>query len=253
MELITTTLLAPFNGVTAAFTTRHGGVSTAPFSSANLAFHVGDDSQRVVRNHDILSEAFGYTRSKLIHMRQIHSDRIVIADESMTFDTPPECDALITDRPGVPLMVMSADCTPILLYDPNHHAIGAVHAGRAGALKEILPKTIETMKTAFGSEPAEILIAMGPSIGGCCYEINPSIADEVTAGGYSNALRYQEERIFLDVNTILLTQLKALNIQDNQIEMLENCTACECERFFSYRADAQHTGRIAGIIMLGSA
>lgn len=250
MKNITPALLSPFTDVIAVFTTRHGGISKAPYESANLAFHVGDNPHDVVANHDLLAHTLGYNRNRLIHMRQIHSDQIVIVDETLDFDTPPECDALITNRPGTPLMVMSADCTPILIYDPIHRAIGAVHAGRAGALNAILSKTIEAMDKAFGCDQSDLHIVMGPSIGGCCYEVNETIALECAALGYESALQRGEEKVFLDVSTILLQQLKGMNIPSQQIEVMEECTSCKNNEYFSYRADKQHTGRIAGVIIL---
>lgn len=251
MKIVSSPLLHG-KSVTAVFTTRLGGVSTSPYDSANLAFHVGDDSADVVRNHDRLAQMLGYDRSRLVHMCQIHSDRIVIADESFSFENPPECDALITNRPGIALMAMSADCTPILLHDPIHNAIGAVHAGRAGALKEILPKTIAAMREIYGTTVNTLRISLGPSIHGCCYEINDLIADEVAIKGHENALRRVNDRIYLDVNTILLNQLKKMEIGTERIEVIDACTSCKNDTFFSYRADAQQTGRIGGVIILHS-
>lgn len=248
MKTLSSSLLSSFAALTAAFTTRIGGVSSAPYSSANLAFHVGDDPKNVLENHTLLAAHLGYDRSKLIHMRQIHSDRIVIVDDTLDFDTPPECDALITDRVDTPLMIMSADCTPILLYDPVARVIAAVHAGRAGALNAILPKTIRQMEKTFGSSISNIHTVLGPSIHACCYEINRAIAEETKEKGYPNALRYEKERIFLDVNTILLSQLESLGMK--QVEVIDHCTSCNRHDYFSYRADAQHTGRIAGVIIL---
>lgn len=250
MKTIHSQLLSHFSDVTALFTTRHGGISKAPYTNANLAFHVGDDPSDVLRNHNLLAQSLGYDRRFLVHMRQIHSDHITIIDDSHTFDTPPQCDALITDRKHTPLMVMSADCTPILLYDPVRNAIGAVHAGRAGALNAILPKTIQKMDNAFGSRSCDLRIVLGPSIHGCCYEINESIANETEAKGYPKALRKEEGKVFLDVNAILLQQLDEIGIVSDQIEVIDHCTSCRCDEYFSYRADAQHTGRIAGVIIL---
>lgn len=204
----------------------------------------------VVKNHDLLAEELGYIRQSLIHMRQIHSDQIVIVHEALNFDTPPECDALITNRSNTPLMVMSADCTGILIYDPVKKVIGAVHAGRAGALNAILPKTIKMMEKTFGCMPNNIHILLGPSIGECCYEVNEMIGAECEKKGYSDALRRENKKVFLDVNTILLKQLDVLNIQKGQIEIIADCTSCKNDEYFSYRADTQHTGRIAGVITL---
>lgn len=248
IKLLNSTLLSNFSTIKAVFTTRHGGISKAPYHTANLAFHVGDNPQHVLANHDLLATQLDYNRNNLIHMRQIHSDIIFLVDEKMNFDTPPECDALITNKIDVPLMIMSADCTPILIYDPLHHAIGVVHAGRKGALNAILPKTIQAMHTEFESIIEKLFVILGPSIHGCCYEVNEMIAKECENKGYSNALIRKESKVFLDVNTILLMQLQTLNISN--IEVIEECTACKHDEYFSYRADAQKTGRIAGIIVL---
>ncbi|HEX5623255.1 MAG TPA: peptidoglycan editing factor PgeF [Sulfuricurvum sp.] len=252
MKTIASKLLSANTCVTAHFTTRHGGVSMAPFNFSNLAFHVGDNPVSVVQNHQLLAQKIGYNLTDLIHMRQIHSDRVLIADETMNFKTPPECDALISNRFDVPLMVMSADCTPILIFDPIHNAIGAIHAGRAGALNAILPKTLSSMHRHYGTSADDVQIILGPSIHGCCYEINEAIALEVKSQGYGEALRREENQVFLDVNTILLLQLKESGVSAERIEVIDECTACNSGDYFSYRADTQHTGRIAGVILLRS-
>jgi hypothetical protein len=250
MKTISSSLLFAYPNITASFTTRHGGISKPPFTSANLAFHVGDNGVDVQHNHLLLSKELGYAMETLVFMSQIHSDRIVVVDETMNFTTPPQCDALITNRPNTPLMVMSADCTPILLYDPCHNAIGAVHAGRAGALNEILPKALRTMANEYETKFDEIYVILGPSIHGCCYEINETIAEDVMEKGGKDALRRTEEKIFLDVNTILMAQLETLGVKKEHIEVTDACTSCHHDTYFSYRADAQQTGRIAGVIVL---
>ncbi len=252
MKTITSSLLSSYPKVTASFTTRHGGVSQPPFSNANLAFHVGDNVVDVQQNHLLLSKTLSYDVEKLVFMSQIHSDNIVIVDETMNFMTPPRCDAIITNCPNIPLMVMSADCTPILLYDPFNEAIGAVHAGREGALNEILPKTLRAMGKTYGTKLNEIHILLGPSIHGCCYEVNEPIAKNVIEKGYTDSLQRIGEKVFLDVNTILVQQLERLGIQKKHIEIIDECTSCFHETYFSYRADAQRTGRIAGVIVLQS-
>lgn len=250
MTLLPSQKINEFPYVQAHFTTRNGGISQSPYGTLNLAFHVGDKEEDVIENHRLLGEKLNYDYHDLIHMRQIHSDIVTIANSTMNFTTPPQCDALITNRINVPLMVMSADCTPILIYDPIHHAIGAVHAGRAGALKDILPKTLHAMQEHFGTSSQEVHIAFGPSIHGCCYEINTTIAHEVKEKGYADALLYQEERVYLDVNTILYLQLRTMGIASHCIESASQCTACHAREYFSYRAQNQDTGRIAGVIVL---
>lgn len=236
--------------LTACFTTRHGGISQIPFDSLNLAFHVHDDPDDVHQNHLLLAKKLGYEANALIYMRQIHSNSVVIITDEMDFNSPPECDALITNRLNTPLMVMSADCTPILVYDHTHNAIAAIHAGRVGALDEILPKTLHAMKIEYGTTAEDVLVFLGPSIHGCCYEVNETIARLTIEKGYESALRREATKVFLDVNTILVLQLDSLGVKKENIEVINHCTSCQCDTYFSYRANAHHTGRIAGVIML---
>jgi len=251
MQSIKSSLLSPYRQIVHTFTTRLDGVSKPPFDTNNLAFHVGDDAEDVIKNHRLLAKKLGYDPNRLVHMRQIHSDRVVIVDPATDdFEHPPECDALITDEPGVPLMVMTADCTPVLLFDPVQNVIAVAHAGRAGALKGIVPKTIAQMQQRFASRRRDILVVLGPSIRSCCYEVGEEVAKEVTDAGFGYAVVKREDRFYLEVNAVIKRQLEETGISKEQIEDLEICNACKNETFFSYRADRQKTGRIAGVLML---
>ena len=244
-------VLTHHHNLLASFTTRLGGVSLSPYGGFNVAFHVGDNPDHVRTNHETLATLLHYDRKKLVYMNQIHSDRVHILTDEDDFDHPPTCDALITHRPDTPLMVMSADCIPILVYDPEHLVIAAIHAGRAGALSAIVPKTLRTMGEEYGSRPHELHIAIGPSIQGCCYEINATIAHEVKRLGYVRALRYEGETIFLDVYTIVHQQLMTRGVLHIDVTQY-HCSACQHETYFSYRADQQRTGRMGGVISLQS-
>ena len=246
----TSALLEAFPRLMHAFTGREDGESDAPYAALNLAYHVGDDPLRVDRNHAIAAETLGYDLNRLVHMRQIHSDRVVRCTPGMDFDTRPECDALITDAAGQPLMVMVADCTPVLMYDPVRHAAAAVHAGRAGALKNIVAETVKRMQTAYGTEAGALLAVLGPSIHACCYEIGPEVAAKVKAAGYGYALSVRHGRSHLDVNRILAAQLREAGLPASHIDDSAECTSCRSDRLFSYRASGGITGRQAGIIML---
>ena len=243
-------LLGSCEGLLHAYTDREGGNSAGPYASRNLAYHVGDAPATVDGNQQRLAARLAYDPKRLIHMRQIHSDLIVRCTPEMDFDSRPECDAIMTDIPGQPLMVMVADCTPILLVDPARRAIAAVHAGRAGALKNIVGKTVAAMRQAYGTDPADLLAALGPSIHACCYEIGPEIAREVAQAGHAYALQKRDGSDYLDVNRILTAQLLEAGVCTDHIDETAPCTACRNDRFFSYRADGGTTGRQAGIIML---
>lgn len=245
------TLLNAYSEIEHLFTTRDGGISKSPFNSNNLAFHVGDKVNDVINNHTSLSKQLNYKHTDLVHMRQIHSDIITLVDPSIhNFDNPPECDALITNLTNIPLMVMVADCIPVLFFDPVKKVIAVAHAGRAGAVMGIVPKSIQTMKKEFGSKLENIHVVMGPSIGACCYEVGEKIANEVTAEGYGFAVVAKKGSYYLEVNAIIHHQLQESGIKKENIEDLDICNACENQTYFSYRADKQKTGRIAGVIML---
>jgi len=251
MQHLIQTPLFLHEGLITAFTTRHGGLSKAPYHYNNLAFHVGDQEEHVTENHRRLSQLMGYEYQRLVHMHQIHSDKVIIVDPLLhDFENPPECDALITDRTDIPLMVMTADCTPVLFFDPLNRVIAVAHAGRAGALLGIVPKTIEKMSEHFGTDTDDLLVVLGPSIGLCCYEVGEKIAQEVTEAGYTDAVAHKEGHYMLDVNTIIHRQLQQQGVPKAHIEDLDICNACQHETYFSYRADHQKTGRFAGVIML---
>ena len=250
MNRITSNLLEAHPSLRYRFTTRQDGCSLSPFDTNNLAFHVGDDPASVMQNHHALAKALGYDIDCLIHMRQIHSDRVVHVDTAFRFDDPPECDALITATPGIALMVMVADCTPVLMVDPVNHAIAAVHAGRAGAFKNIIARTLGAMQKSFGSDPRSILAVLGPSICQPCYEVNEAIASEAAALGHGNAIGSGKGHLYLDVRKILTTQLCEAGVPPDNIEQLARCSSCENDTLFSYRADGGTTGRMAGVIML---
>ncbi len=251
MQHLSSKLLSTYKQISHIFTTRRGGISQAPFNANNFAFHVGDRADDVIKNQQRLAQSLGYDLDNLVHMRQVHSDKVVVVDTAVhDFQNPPECDALITNEPGVPLMVMTADCTPVLLFDPVANVIAVAHAGRAGALKAIVPKTIQKMQGDFGCAIGNIRAVFGPSIQGCCYEVGEKIANEVKESGYGFAVIVKNESYYLEVNAIIKKQLKKMGIAEKHIEDLNICNACENDTFFSYRADNQKTGRIAGVLML---
>ncbi len=220
--------------------------------SNNIAFHVGDDTNSVIVNHQTLASQMHYHYENLVHMKQIHSNKVVRVNTEYDFTTPIECDAIITNEPNVPLMVMVADCTPILLYEKNTHAIAAIHAGRAGAFQNIIKNSITMMTEEFNSNSKNIVAVLGPSICQNCYEVNEKIYEEAKILGYGKAILQKEDSFFLHVNQILMQQLQECGVTKNHIEVIQHCTSCEHHTFFSYRADGSATGRQAGIIMLRS-
>lgn len=232
-------LLNSFSNLTHAFTT---------IQSGNLAFHVGDNELHVIKNHALLALELEYDKNSLIHMKQIHSDIVhVVTDED--FSTPPICDALITNKKKTPLMVMVADCSPVLFYDNEKKVIAAVHAGRQGAFKNIVKNVIESFVNDFGSNTKNIHVSVGASIGVCCYDVGSEIYYEAKKLGLEYAIEQKDGSFYLDVNKIVKTQLLTCKVKEENIEFLDECTCCNTDKYFSYRAKKE-TGRFAGVIFL---
>jgi YfiH family protein len=229
------------------FSDREGGVSPAPYDSLNVALHVGDKPKNVIENRVLLSEKFGFEIKNLIYMDQIHSDNIEIITDAMQ-NKLPKTDALITNEVNIPLMVMVADCIPILFYDPVKSVTGVAHAGRNGTFLSIAPKTINKMKKNFGCDPKDIYVTMGPSIKSCCYEVGKDLSDIAIESFGKKYVSEREGRYYLDLQRLNLDQLISSGVKSENIEISTICTSCD-KNYFSYRRDGV-TGRFAGVVML---
>ena len=236
------------------FTGREGGVSQVPYDSLNLGLNRGDDPRNVAENRRRLAEALGYAESKLVLSHQTHSDivRVVTAADARGIDHRdyPEADGLVTNEPGVALWVFTADCTPVLLFDPVTGAVGAVHAGWRGTASKIVAKAVKTMASAFGSRPETIRAAIGPAIGACCFETDRDVPEAMLAAYGQAAEAYitqKGEKYFLD-----LKKLNALALQEagvREISIAAECTMCSCHRFWSHRATKGIRGSQGAIIV----
>ena len=233
--------------VHAAFT-RLGGVSKAPFAGLNVGGHVGDDPAAVEANHRAIYAALGADSGRVVSARQVHGDRVAgvnVTDAGRTLDAT---DALITDAPGLLMMLRFADCVPVWLYDPWHHAIGLAHAGWQGTAQRIAAKTVRAMGAAFGSRPEDLLAGLGPAIGPCCYEVGPDVIEPLCAAmpGQGEALltdRRPGGKAHLDLWEANAVQLRREGV--TRIEVAGLCTSCRVDAFFSHRREAGRTGRFA--------
>lgn len=218
------------------FTNRHNGVSKNSFSTNNLALHVKDKKEDVLTNRTLTCKALNL--KYLQPMNQIHSNKAITINAPQP---PPTCDAIMTNKASIALMVLVADCIPLLLYDEKQHAIAAIHAGRKGAFLDIVTTTIQKMQTSYNTNPREIKAFLGPSIKQCCYEISGEVLQEAK----QKFPAFLKEN-FLDIRGIVKSQLQALHVK----KIYDNypCTCCDKD-YFSYRRDGK-TGRFAGVIML---
>jgi len=233
-----------------AVTTREGGVSPKPFDSLNLAYHVGDLPDNVDRNHALLAEALAYDPASVVHMRQLHGNAVFQVDASYDYSFVPECDALITNLPDRPLMVMVADCIPILLFDPVTHSIAAIHAGRTGLFCRVITETVHAMHKAYGTRAENLIACLGGSIHACCYEVGEEIVREAEKLGLDYAVEKREERWYLDNTAIAKKELESCGVKRENIEEMDVCSGCRSDLLYSYRKEDRMTGRFAGVIVL---
>jgi YfiH family protein len=234
-------------GLLAAFTERERGTSTGAFHSLNLGLRTGDDSDRVVANRSLVCEALAV--SHFACGRQVHGTNLErvgperagagFMDPSSAFDAT---DALITSDAGTALAILTADCFPIALADPRRGTVMVVHAGWRGIAAGIIGKAV----AAF-DDPRSVKAAVGPGIGVDHYEVGEDIAAAVTAGAETDAVvRTNGGRVHLDLGATVERSLRVRGI--HHIDIADVCTACEEDRFFSYRRDGV-TGRQALIAM----
>lgn len=233
-----------------AFTTRAGGVSEGPYESLNLSWSRGDDKDAVAENRRRVREALG--GAPLVFANQVHGDGVLRVDHR-PFErwSVGEGDALMTDRPGLALCAQTADCVPILVFDPGRPAIAAIHAGWRGAVAEIAPKTLLAMAGAYGTDPERVHAAIGPSISKANYRVGPEVLADFEAlfGELDETLigpRDTEGGATLDVAEACRRQLERAGVAS--ITRLDHCTFAQSDRFFSSRraAKAGHPGEFGG-------
>lgn len=240
---------------------RFGGGSKPPFHSLNVALHTGDCDESVIINRQLFCQGIGIHSEHIVTAQQLHTDHIAVVTQEAKGrgagsyeDAIPNTDALITNVPGIPLMLFFADCVPVLIVDPVQRAIGAVHAGWRGTLEKIAQKTILSMQSNFGTKPEDCLVGIAPSIGPCCY-----VVDEIVINKLKKQFNNWEELIkeanekgkwYFDLWKANVHQLEEIGVKGSNVVTSGVCTACNHELFFSYRKENGATGRIGAVIVL---
>lgn len=244
-------------GVSAqGFTTRHEGVSRAPYNSLNLGSNTFDPPHNVQGNRSLLARTFGGRSEHFVMVSQTHGTDILVIDQpnpDYAHFHKLECDGIITNQPGVMIAVGVADCLPLLLLDPVKRVVAALHAGWKGTAGNIAAKGVDSLVQLFGSDPGEILAALGPAIGPCCYEVDGPVQQAFGGSGVSwdlCATPSGTDRWRLDLAAANRQQLLNAGIAGENIEVAGHCVSCSSDWFFSYRRDNGETGRQAGFIML---
>jgi polyphenol oxidase len=267
--------LAPFKTlpwVVHGFSTRAGGSSLLDSGERvlNLGFTDWDTREAVLKNREAFRSALGSGESTLIPLSQFHSSVVRF------FPAPPgePCrgDASFTNVPGLLLGVQAADCIPILLVDPKKRVVAAIHAGWRGTLARIAEKTVGQMRMHFRSKPTDILAAIGPSIGGCCYEVGTELVakftsqfadaeeyfDELRSGEEPNPLQWLNmmppghqpppKNVRLDLRKANRAQLLSAGLTNKNTYVSDLCTACHADLLFSYRKEADRSGRMLAAV-----
>jgi YfiH family protein len=264
------------------FSTRRGGVSRAYCADGapgemNLGFTADDDRENVSRNRRLLAEAVtGDAASSLVIIRQVHSSVLVVAGQAdATHERPHKADGLMTDEPGLLLGVQTADCIPVLVADRKRHAVAAFHAGWRGTVKRIVETGVGRMRLQYGSRPEDLVAAIGPGIGACCYAVGeevfssfesqfaytPELFREVYA---SDPVRAKYPMLFLaqrapghspigpslHLNLVEANRRQLLDagLKPRSIKVVGGCTNCQTDLFFSHRASQGRTGRMLSVI-----
>ncbi len=223
------------------FPERTGGVSQGLRSSLNLGARWGDDRDHVEANRRLLAEHAGYDPAQLQVTRHVHGTSVWKVGEPLAEGA--EFDGLVCDRPGPVLGAFAADCIPILFAEPEARACGAAHAGWRGTVGGVARNVVRRMEEA-GARPDRVRVALGPSIGPCCFEVGPEVVAEFRAafGELPGLVVPGPRKDHLDLRVATRAVLERIGVRPEHIDDRPPCTRCDPDRFFSYRRDGKDGG-----------
>jgi polyphenol oxidase len=234
-----------FNGLLHGFLGRRGGKSVGPYAGLNTSYRVGDDPKVVSQNVCDAKLAVGIHDGRIVTMRQVHGDHIVeVKDRSLK--EAAEADGMFTGEKDIFLGVLTADCVPILFVAPKTKLVAAVHAGWRGTLAGIARKMVQRFESEFDVAPSELEVALGPSIGVCCYEVKDDVASPLMKkwGSLTTAsILVREAKTFINLRRLNRDILRASRVPGKQLYEIGPCTSCAVDEFFSYRRQRSETGR----------
>lgn len=241
------------------FSTRKGGWSRGVYSQLNLGFFCGDEAETVALNRKLFFHLFHVKPEQVFTVRQVHGDRVLVVDrleDADLWEDPvklPEADGLIIARSGTAVATVHADCVPIILVDVEKRVVAAVHAGWRGTLRGIARVAVGEMQKAFNSKPADLVAAIGPSIGECCFEVLPELykkfREKFTEFSGFGAPQPQKT-VCLDLPLLNKEVLVQSGLSPQRVDVSGLCTSCRPEEFFSYRREGGETGRHLSLAFL---
>ena len=240
-----------------AFTTRFGGVSTGYLTSLNLVSGHGDAPENIRENFTRVAALMGAGPDDCAVTKQVHGNvvrTVTAADRHVCLSPVPyEADGVVTATPELPLFCFTADCVPLLLADPVHRVVGAVHCGWRSSVADIVKNALDAM-CALGAEPADTVAALGPAIGTCCFETDRDVPDALDAwlGGETDGLitLRPDGKYLVDLRGALARRLTRLGLRPDRIDISDECTCCLCDRYFSHRGNRGLRGGQAACIVL---
>lgn len=258
---LTFPILERLEGITHAFSTRLGGVSTGDVGTLNLSFSREPGQENVRENHRRLAAAAGYPAERMVFSRQTHTTNIRVVTEAdcgkgyLSEPDYDDMDGLVTNVPGIPLVTFYADCVPLFIVDPVHRAIGCSHSGWRGTAANIGKETLEVMKREYGTDPREVYAAIGPSICQECYEVSRDVIEQFCSA-YPERLwpllfyPVSGEKYQLNLWEACRQNFLAAGMSPEHIGMPDICTCCNPEFLFSHRASHGRRGNLAAVLML---
>ncbi len=243
--------LAQYPEVLHAIFTRIGGTSSGAFHSLNVGHLVGDQPTAVQANLELVFRTLGIKPEQVVTARQVHGAHVAVVGAAEQRTVVPATDSLISSEQGVALLLRFADCLPLMLYDPLRQVVGLVHVGWRGIIAGVVVNTLAALRHEYGCNAHDLVAALGPAIGPCCYEVGPELVTSIEQvfGNEGGLLLTQPNgTVHFNLAAAVRWQLEYAGVQ--QIEESGLCTSCHTDEFFSHRAEKGYTGRFAAVLAL---
>lgn len=239
-----------YDGLLHGFMGRRGGKSVGRYAGLNVSYRVGDDNKVVSQNVCDMKVAIGIHDGKIVTMQQVHGDNLIeVTDKKMK--EAGEADGMVTAESGVYLGVLTADCVPLIFIAPKQRLAAAVHAGWKGTLAGIAAKTVDYFKSHYDVDAGDLEVALGPSIGVCCYDVNNDVATPLMKkwGALTTpSIAMKNDKPHINLSRLNRDILRDAGVPGSQLFQVGPCTSCTTDEFFSYRRQGGETGRQIGVV-----